>query len=335
MYRKRNAKSHAILLAEARIVNLLKTGGAILANRDKTLHILALDGGGARGIYSALMLAKIEDAACAPVRDCFDLIAGTSAGAISAGAAAIGVPMPQIVDLFETESERIFRKRRFSGFGLFQSKYSRNRLKRAVEGVAGDVKLGDIESPLMITGSNISTGGVYVFKSAYLRDMGHQYVRDGETLLSEAILASCAAPSYFDPARVGDSLVADGGLWANNPSIIALAEALAKFRAEIERVHILSIGTGRSTNFYSKSKSWGLFTGWGRQKLVSYFLSLQSQASTNMSKLILEDRHLRLDPEIGDWGLDDAAHIPNMKSLANDDFADQSQAILNTLRRPE
>ena len=59
--------------------------------------------------------------------------------------------------------------------------------------------------------------------------MGYQYVRDGDTLLSEAILASCAAPSFFDPAPVRDTLVADGGLWANNPSIIALVEAASKF----------------------------------------------------------------------------------------------------------
>ena len=84
-------------------------------------------------------------------------------------------------------------------------------------------------------------------------------------------------------------LALDGGLWANNPTIIAPVEAVSKFDARIERVHILSIGTGRSTNFYSQNKFWGLLTGWGRQKLVSYVLSLQSQASTNMSKLILGD----------------------------------------------
>ena len=79
-----------------------------MQNDDKTFHILALDGGGARGIYSARVLARIEETLVAPVRDCFDLIAGTSAGAISAGAAAIGIPMSEVVDLFETESARIF-----------------------------------------------------------------------------------------------------------------------------------------------------------------------------------------------------------------------------------
>ena len=305
-----------------------------MENDDKTFHILALDGGGARGIYSARVLARIEENLGAPVRDCFDLIAGTSAGAISAGAAAIGIPMSEVVDLFETESERIFRKRFLRNL-LIRSKYSRNRLKRMVENVAKDKKLGEIKTPLMITGSNISAGGVYVFKSAYLRDRGYQYVRDCETPLSEAILASCAAPTFFDPAQVDDALVADGGLWANNPSIIALTEAVSKFDAQIERVHILSIGTGRSTSFYSQSKLWGLLTGWGRQKLVSYVLSLQSQASTNMSKLILGDRHLRLDPEIDDWALDDTARLPNLKSLADRDFTCQSEAILNHLRMPK
>ena len=300
----------------------------------QTFHILALDGGGARGIYSARVLERIEETAGAPVKDCFDLIAGTSAGAISAGAAAIGIPMSEVVDLFETESERIFRKRFLRNL-LIQSKYSRNRLKRMVENVAKDKKLGDIKTPLMITGSNISAGGVYVFKSAYLGDMGYQYVRDGDTLLSDAILASCAAPTFFDPAPVGDTLVADGGLWANNPSIIALVEAVSKFDARIERVHILSIGTGRSTNFYSQNKFWGLLTGWGRQKLVSYVLSLQSQASTNMSKLMLGDRHLRLDPPIDDWALDDTVHLPNLKSLADSDFTLKSEDILNNLRKPK
>lgn len=305
-----------------------------MQNDDKKFRILALDGGGARGIYSARVLERIEENAGAPVRDCFDLIAGTSAGAISAGAAAIGTPMAKIVELFETKSERIFRKRWFR-CGIIQSKYPRKPLKCAVEGIAGAVKLGEIETPLMITASNISAGDVYVFKSAYLRDKGYPYVRDGGTPLSEAILASCAAPAYFDPAPVGKTLVADGGLWANNPSIIALTEAVSKFCAEIERVHILSIGTGHSTNFYSQSKSWGLLTGWGRRKLVAYVLSLQSQASTNMSKLLLGDRHLRLDPEIDDWGLDDTEHLPNLKSLADRDFTRQSEAILNNLRRPK
>ena len=84
---------------------------------------------------------------------------------------------------------------------------------------------------------------------------------------------------------------------------------------------------------YTKRRSWGLLTGWGGPKLVSYTLGLQSQASTNMAKLILNDRYLRLDPEIDTWELDDTKHIGNLKALAEKDFTYQSRAIMNQIRR--
>ena len=151
-----------------------------------------------------------------------------------------------------------------------RSKYSSRSLEQVIRSCVSDLTLGEISTPLMITGSDISTGGVHVFKSRYLKDLGEPYIRDGDVVLSDAILASCAAPAYFDPVPVGDFLLADGGLWANNPSIIALTEAVSKFRWSVEQVRILSIGTGHSVNLYSQNRLWGLMTGWGREKLVSY-----------------------------------------------------------------
>ena len=90
-----------------------------------------------------------------------------------------------------------------------------------------------------------------------LEDLGEPYVRDGGVLLSDAILASCSAPAYFDPAHVDNYLLADGGLWANNPSIIALVEAVSKFGQPIEQVRILSVGTGHSASFYGSNRFLG------------------------------------------------------------------------------
>ena len=286
----------------------------------ESFYILALDGGGARGIYPAQVLANLERELEASVKDCFDLIAGTSTGSIIAGAAAVGVPMAQIVELFEKEAPRIFRKR-FLRWGILGSKYSRRPFEDIVCSMIPDTTLGKISTPLMITGSDISTGGVYVFKSGYMAEIGVSYVRDRDTLLSDAILASCAAPYYFDPAKVGDYLLADGGLWANNPSITALAEAVGRFGKDVSDVRILSVGTGHTNTFYREQKSWGIATGWGHKKLVAYFLSLQSQASMNMSRLLLKNGYLRLDPEIGDWGLDDTRYLANLKAIADRDFA--------------
>ena len=302
--------------------------------QDNAFNILALDGGGTRGVYSAQVLSCIEQETGAPVREHFDLIAGTSTGSIIAGAAAVGIPMSGVVKLFEKESPRIFRRRWLGSFHM-RSKYSSRSLEQVIRSCVSDLTLGEISTPLMITGSDISTGGVHVFKSRYLKDLGEPYIRDGDVVLSDAILASCAAPAYFDPVPVGDFLLADGGLWANNPSIIALTEAVSKFRRLVEQVRILSIGTGHSVNLYSQNRLWGLMTGWGREKLVSYFLRLQSDASANMAKLLLADRYLRLDPEIEAWKLDDIKHLRNLKALATRDFALRSKEVMNNLKRPK
>ena len=292
--------------------------------QDSAFNILALDGGGTRGVYSAQVLSCIEQETGAPVREHFDLIAGTSTGSIIAGAAAVGIPMSGVVKLFEKESPRIFRRRWLGSFHM-RSKYSSRSLEQVIRSCVSDLTLGEISTPLMITGSDISTGGVHVFKSRYLKDLGEPYVRDGDVVLSDAILASCAAPAYFDPVPVGDFLLADGGLWANNPSIIALTEAVSKFRRLVEQVRILSIGTGHSVNLYSQNRLWGLMTGWGREKLVSYFLRLQSDASANMAKLLLADRYLRLDPEIEAWKLDDIKHLRQSQGFGDQGFRPPQQ----------
>ena len=72
-----------------------------------------------------------------------------------------------------------------------------------------------------------------------------------------------------------------------------------------------------------------MLTGWGREKLVSYTLGLQSQASTNMARMILGPRYFRLDSEIETWALDDTRHLYNLKALADRTFDHQSRAILD------
>ena len=111
--------------------------------------------------------------------------------------------MSKVVELFEKESPSIFKKRRLGSFHI-RSKYSSLPLQHVVRSYVSDMTLGEVATPLMITGSDISTGGVHVFKSRYLKDLGQPYVRDADVALSDAILASCAAPTYFDPVAVGD-----------------------------------------------------------------------------------------------------------------------------------
>ena len=302
---------------------------------DDTFNILALDGGGIRGIYAAHVLSRLEDTLRVPVRECFNLIAGTSTGSILAGAASMNIPMETLVGLFESQADRIFCRRRFSFFPLIRSRYSTHPLDHVIGEYVPEVTMGEVPTPLMITSSDISTGGVHVFKSRYLEDLGEPYLRDGSVRLRDAILASCAAPTYFDPRQVGEYLLADGGLWANNPTIIAIAEAMSKFRQPLGKIRVLSVGTGRVASFYTRSGAWGLLTGWGGPKLVTFVLGLQSQSSTNMAKLLLGDRHVRLDPEIKSWKLDDIKNMESLKALADRDFTHYSKAILANLEESE
>ena len=297
-------------------------------NQEGTFKILALDGGGARGIYAAQLLARIEQEFDVCIKDCFDLVAGTSTGSIIGGGAAVGIPMIAIVHLFESKASQIFRKK-LHRCPLFVSKYSKEPLKRVLDYYLPSITFGRISSPLMITSSDISTGGVHVFKSSYLNELGRTYVRDKDVQLRDGIIASCAAPTYFAPEAVGNHLLSDGGLWANNPSMISCAEAISKFSKNLEQIKILSLGTGyTATNRYSlNTHAWGFLTGWKREKFISHILDLQSQASTNMAELLLKENYLRLDCLIDNWELDSIKNSDNLKSLADKDFAEQANEI--------
>ena len=295
-------------------------------NNEEPFRILSLDGGGSRGIYSAQILAKMEQSFEIRIKDCFNLVAGTSTGSIIAGAVATGISMTEIVQLFESEAPHIFQKRLYRQ-GWFRSKYPKKPLEKVLENHLPSMKLGEISVPLMITSSDITTGGVYVFKSNYMEKLGKPYYRDKDVRLRDAVLASCAAPTFFDPATVGNYLLSDGGLWANNPSIISFTEAISKFKKRIDQLRVLSLGTGHSKNMYAQKPNWGFFTGWGRQKFISYIMALQSQASTNMAKLLLKEKYLRVDPPIEYWELDEIAYIGNLKALAEANFAADADKI--------
>ena len=291
-----------------------------------TFHILALDGGGTRGMYTAQLLAEIEQAFGRRIKTCFDLIVGTSTGAIIAGAAVSDIPMTDIVELFETETPHIFR-RRWYRMPLFFSKYPSEKLAQIIAKHIPEIPIGNIETPLMITSSEISKSEVHIFRSNYSSRDSESASTDRDVCLRDAILASCAAPTFFAPRSVGDLLLADGCLWANNPSAIAATEALSAFGREAQEIRMLSIGTGHSTNMYRQRRGWGFLTGWGGAKLTSYVMTLQTQASAHTAKLLLKGNYLRINPETDRWEIDNLTQLGNLKSLAARDFEKHAAEI--------
>ncbi len=295
-------------------------------------HILTLDGGGTRGIYTAQLLAEIEQAFQRRIKTCFDLIAGTSTGAIIAGAAVSDIPMADIVELFETETPHIFR-RRWYRIPLFLSKYPSEKLAQILATHLPATPLGEIATPLMITSSEISKSNVHIFRSNYGSRDSESVPTDKEVSLRDAILASCAAPTFFAPKSMDNALLADGGLWANNPSTIAFTEALSAFEKDTREIRILSVGTGHSVNMYRNRRGWGFLTGWGGAKLTSYVMTLQSQASADIGQRLLKQNYLRINAEIDFWELDTLTQLDNLKVLAERDFEKNAEGIEAFLRR--
>ena len=297
-----------------------------------TFHILALDGGGTRGIYTAQLLNKVEQLLDVRIKDCFDLIVGTSTGAIIAGAVVSDIPMDEIVELFEIEAPDIFRERWYRN-PLFFSKYSNENLAQIIAKHIPAIPLSEISKPLMITTSEITKSELHIFRSNYTEKLGESDYSDGNVCLRDAIVASCAAPTFFAPKHIKNHLLADGGLWANNPSVAAYTEALTNFGKQATQVKIMSIGTGHSTSMYRKRRGWGFLLGWGGIKLISYVMTLQSHASANMVKLLLKDNYLRIDPPIAFWDIDTVVQLENLKTLAERDFTEHASEIEAFIRQ--
>ena len=303
-------------------------------NNSDYFYILALDGGGTRGIYTAQFLKQVEQLYDMRIKDCFDLIVGTSIGAIIAGAAVSAISMDEIVELFDTEASEIFRKKWYRNQLLF-SKYSIDKLAQVITKHIPAIPLSDISAPLMITTSEITTSDLHVFRSNYIKKLSESDYCDGDVCLREAIVASCAAPTFFSPKYIENYVLADGGLWANNPSMAAYAEAITHFKKEAEKVKIMSIGAGHSVNMYRKKRGWGFLSGWGGVKLISYVMTLQSHTSAKIAKLLLKNNYLRIDPTIEFWDLDTDIHLENLKSMASQDFTEHTKEIETFLRCSE
>ena len=293
----------------------------------KKFRILSLDGGGIRGLYSAKMLKRIEDECGVDFYDDFDLIIGTSTGSILAGSIVTKKPINEVISLYENEGEKIFNKKIFSKIGLFQSIYKPDHLKNKLKEIFGNITLGEIEKPLVINATDIGNSSPFVFKTVH---PNKKLVRDPKIALYDAILASSSAPIYFPPHKVGDFLLADGGLWANSPVLVALSEAIHAFDVKPEDVAILAIGTGTEKIEYDfNTKAWGFLTGWKKQKLISTILNLQTISDQNLLKFLMPRENILTLSYSSDktLPLDDTTQNKSLLSKAEKDFSDKHAEI--------
>ncbi len=307
---------------------------------DQPFRILSLDGGGIRGIFTSTVLAELEKKHLSggSVAEYFDLVVGTSTGGIIALGLAAGMTSSQMAELYMTRGGEIFPPRGRLIRGLVQlvsTGYRRKPLDIILSDVLGDLRLRDSRCRICIPSLDGKYGDVYVFKTPHHPD----YRKDGAELMSKVGAATSAAPTYFKPVEDG-YIFADGGVWANNPIMVGLVEALSAFNTMPDDIQILSIGSGEEPYRISRLQRWlgGKLT-WANIIFASmHFQSMNALGQAGL--LIGRDKIIRLyPPSGGDISLDDwmraSVILPGEAKEMVARYGDQVASVFLTTKAPK
>src|SRR6266404_491257 len=267
----------------------------------KPLRILAIDGGGIRGIIPAVVLAAIEKQSGKPICELFDLVAGTSTG----GILALGMvkPGPQagkpafaatdMLELYFKEGTTIFPQSVWreikTGKYTLDEKYPSDGVESALQKYFGESRIKDALTNTLITSYEIEMRMPWLFRSdRALKNPGFDFP------MWQVARATSAAPTYFEPERIdkadksGFWALIDGGMYANNPAMVAYAEAL--HLAPGSDVVVASLGTGTHTRPipYADAKHWGLL-GWAKSLLDVVFDGVSRTTDYQVHQLLPPD----------------------------------------------
>lgn len=298
------------------------------------IRILAIDGGGIRGLIPAMILAEIERRTQRPIASLFDLIAGTSTG----GILALGLTKPDdegvaaysardLVDFYDRDGPLIFNRSIFNRVrcagGVREQRYPAGPIEAVLQRYFGAAPLSAALTEVLISSYDIERRIPFFFKRHLARtDPTHI-----DYPMRIVARATSAAPTYFDPLRMrclGEDdyfALIDGGVFANNPSMCALAEARAIYPDRGD-VFLLSLGTGGHTRRYpiEDAEHWGLL-GWARP-ILNIALDATNVAVDYQCRQLLPPRH----------GVQRYLRLQTLLDVGNDDMDDARRSNLRILR---
>lgn len=300
-------------------------------------RILSIQGGGVNGILAARLLELIEErlrkeGRVASAGAYFDLISGTSTGGLIALGLAMRLPASQIVDLYRKRSEYIFPHRgRFSKLLRYYREkpwYDSSPLIGELKQVFGDRKLGEASSRVLIPTYRPSHG-VRVFKTAHHVN----FKNDFRLFVWDIAAATTAAPVFFPPHVMLDGgKHVDGGVWANNPSLLAVVESIHYLGWRRTELDILSISGVQDV---LSQNSWP-----GPRTLPGALLQAQSKGSVAAAKTLVGDVGNPEDQRgnfvdfvekmsAGRYELDSASSVAEVASFADDQFMRRGDDVLS------
>ena len=311
--------------------------------KDRDFRVLSIDGGGIRGIFPAAFLARLEERYLggASVAQYFDLIAGTSTGGIIAMGLAAGLTGAELSDLYIRRGCEIFPPAGNGLFGaaerrikdlrqLFQYRYDREALMAMLTEIFGEQKFGQARNRLCIPSFDGRYGEVYIFKTPHHPD----FREDGSELMTKVASATAAAPTFFQPLEDGGYTFVDGGVWANNPVMIALVDVLSCFDVPRENVRILSLGCGDDPYIVDGPKIVkGGALAW--HDIIYAAMRLQSLNAVGQAGLLIgAERLTRIDApaseekiRMDDWARA-SAELPGAAKAALDEIGEQVARVL-------
>ena len=297
-------------------------------------RILALDGGGIKGVFGAAFLETIEETTGKRIVEHFDLIAGTSTGGIIALGLGLGMSAREITQFYVNDGPRIFDQNnllnsqnilsKLMGWARGQAnavkqvivpKYNVMELRKALERAFQSKRLGDSTVRLLIPAYHADKEDVYIFKTKH-----HPRLQmDWKESAVNVALATAAAPAYFQAHSMpsGAPLI-DGGVWANNPAGLAAIEARSILGWENDDLFIVRLGcTEESLDIPVNAGYAGLLL-----KSTALFMQGQSRGADGTAMLLSDHRkesprYFSFQPNVpvGKFDLDKVEMISRLRGL--------------------
>lgn len=254
-----------------------------MPNKDGKIRVLALSGGGIRGVIPARILQWLEETTGKPIWQLFDMICGTSTGGILAGALTRPFPLKasEALSLYLKRGSEIFDSpwyRKVTTLGAnVGPKFDGKGLEKVLAETFGGSVLESALTPTFMTAYAIEKRTPIFFKS---------WVPSNPlTPLRDVCRATSAGPTFFPPSSVNGVWYCDGGVIDNNPSLSGVIEACGKYGVHTRDCEVLSIGCGHNEEPIEAAKA----RGWGNLQWVQPLIGVFTDGVSDLTHYQMSD----------------------------------------------